>query len=146
MPGTDADDTDKVGSDMRSQRPGILDQITFRRFMALQSPKWGAEASRCMWKRQQDGRLVTVCVGLIAIVAMVGNLHRPATIGVVVGLAFFGLLAGFRAVSWWQRMNLAASKALGVEVGWKPGHAPPRSPDAYEKWCEKNALTPYSAA
>jgi hypothetical protein len=99
-----------------------------------------------MWKRQQDGRLVTVCLGLIAIVAMVGNFHRHVTIAIVVGLAFFGLLAGLRAISWWQRMNLAASEALGVEVSWKPGHAPPRNPGAYEKWCEKNALTPYSAA
>jgi len=135
-----------VTDDMRARRPGILDQILFGRFMALQAPKWGSEASRYMWKRQQDGRLVTICLALIALLAMVSNFHKPATIGIAAGLAFVGLLAAVRAVSWWQRMNRAASSVLGVEVSWKPGHAPPRNPGAYEKWCEKNSLTPYSAA
>ena len=146
MPPRQADDTQRVDNGGGARRPGIMDQIDVRRFMALQSPKWGAEAARFMWKHQQDGRLLTVCVGALFLVCMFGDTRRPATIGLLIGLACLGLLVGLRAAMWWQRMNLAASKALGIEVSWKPGHAPPRKPQAYEKWCEKNRLTPYSAA
>ena len=114
--------------------------------MALQSPKWGAEAARFMWKRQQDGRLLGMCVGTICLLALQADTDRPAIIGLLIGLGCLGVLTGIRAAQWWQRMNLAASKTLGIEISWKPGHAPPRKPRTYEKWCERNQLTPYSAS
>lgn len=141
----EADDTQKVSDEVRTRQPGIMDQIDVRRLMAIQSPKWGTEAARFRWKRQQDGRLLAVCIAILYLVGVFGDVHKPVTIALLVGLAGLGVLIGLRTAKWWQRMNLAASKSLGVDISWKPGHAPPRKPQAYEKWCEKNRLTPYSA-
>ena len=82
---------------------------------------------------------------IMCLLGLQADLARPATVGMLIGLGFLSLLAGLRAAQWWQRMNVAASKALGIEVSWKPGHAPPRKLDKYEQWCERNRLTPYSA-
>jgi hypothetical protein len=44
------DDTLSVDNEALARQPGILGQVFIWRFMALQSPKWGAEAAKYMWK------------------------------------------------------------------------------------------------
>ena len=59
-----------------------------------------------------------MCVGIMILLGLQADIDRPATIGLLIALGCFGLLAGLRAAHWWQRMNLAASKALGIDVSW----------------------------
>lgn len=60
-------------------RPGLLDELDKRRFVARQNPKWGKSATEYMWKRNQNRRLFAVVAGGTLIVASQANFHSPST-------------------------------------------------------------------
>jgi hypothetical protein len=128
-----------------SRRPTLLDQIDFRRFIAARASKWGDEAAKLMWKREQDGRFVIVLVCIAILVASTSHPESLILI-VVVGCLAIGLLLTVRILSLTRKIYQAASVSLGIEVHRRSGHAPPRRQSDYEEWCQTNGLTPYSAS
>jgi len=97
-----------------------------------------------MAKRNLDGMLVAVFASLL----FIGRSADPSKqwpIIVQIGLGVMCVLAGFRAIHFWRMMNNAASDSLGIRVGLRGGHHPPRRASDYEDWCRSVGLDPYSA-
>jgi hypothetical protein len=116
------------------------------RFIEPYAQKWGDEAAEYRWRIRSNA----ILLGVPAFVLLWCALLLPVGVGVKVALlAVFFVLGASLFVSvlvFGRRMNRAASKTLGMTVGWKLDNSPPSKSPAYEEWCTKNGLTPYAAS
>lgn len=124
--------------------PSLRNQATRRQFIAHQAPKWGERATLMMAKRNQDGMLVAVS-GCLLFIGRSTDPSKQWPMIVQIGLVVVCVLALVRAIHFWRMMNQAASDTLGIKIGWRRGHHPPRKAAAYEDWCRSVGLDPYSA-
>jgi hypothetical protein len=107
------------------------------------APKWGDEAAGYAWKQRQL-RLYAGPPLIIALIPFLGlRSIWPYCIGAFAILETPVVVLSF---VYGHRMNVAASKCLGIKITWKAESCPPDSSPAYEEWCAKNGLTPYAAS
>jgi hypothetical protein len=114
-------------------------------FIEANAKKWGDDAAAYLWNIRQ------LRVSLLPGVALVwfDLVVRPKSrIGLVLAGAF--CLMTFPQVAliflFGGRANQAASRALGVRIGWSAENSPPRKAGAYEAWCKRKGLVPYGAS
>jgi hypothetical protein len=108
--------------------------------------KWGDEAAeyRLLMRRY------ALALGVPALLFLIVALVLPVKDSVRLGLLVVGVLCGMAlllaVLLLGRRMNRAASKTLGIRIGWKADDSPPARSPAYESWCETKGIKPYSAS
>ena len=116
------------------------------RFLFAYARKWGDEAAEYRWRL----RTAATFLGVPAVACLALALALPVSqatslmllgIFVVLGASWLTL-----SIVLGHRMNAAASAALGINVGWTAISSPPSQAEAYERWCQKNGITPYRAS
>jgi hypothetical protein len=116
------------------------------KFVAFWAPRLGDEGAALRWKWANTQNLAYLLnfVSLPCIFAGAWA-HIPAL--VVVGILIYAVQGGlivlmFRRL---RAMNQAVGAAVGLPISFigKPG--PPRSTAAYERWCKKYGVVPYTA-
>jgi hypothetical protein len=116
------------------------------RFIAFWAPRLGDEgaALRWAWANTQNLAYVLNFVSLPCIFAGAWA-HIPAL--VVVGILIYAVQGGlivlmFRRL---RAMHQAVSAAVGLQIGVRGTPGPPRPAAAYERWCKKYGVVPYTA-
>ena len=118
----------------------------WRKFEAFWAPRIGPEAARLRW---DQARLLALA-GVLNIVwfASIGvgvRLDLPVLTGVGGGVALAAAACLALAVGRLRAANRAASRRLGIKLGFRAIAPPPRSADRYEAWCRKHGIRPYTA-
>ena len=116
------------------------------KFLAFWSPRIGGEAASLRWRWANSLNLAQVLLLVSLPCTCVGGWAHvpilvPIGIAIYLGQGAILVLASLRL----KASNAAASRALGFKIGIGAVPGPPRPKDAYERWCEKHGVTPYSA-
>lgn len=116
------------------------------RFIKPYAQKWGDEAAEYRWRM----RIATALLGFPGLASIFLSLAIPGKSGIRLTLLGIGFLLGMALVVYvfvgGRRMNAAATRTLGIPIGWKVANSPPVKALAYEDWCRKNGLVPYGAS
>ena len=116
------------------------------KFESFWAPRIGRDAARLRW----DQARLLLLAGLLYFVWFpsigVGvRLGIPVLTGLGGGVVVVAAICLALAVGRLRAANRAASRTLGIHLGFRAVAPPPRSTGRYEAWCRKHGIRPYSA-